>query len=264
MPSAVVTAILYLAASFMQARRAKSAVETPGTPVYVLAAMAVLLHLYLATSAMLVVGAIDFGLLKALSLIFCLINLSLLASLARRPLQNLMVIVFPLSAIALLAATLAPGDGTLVTTLSGGMLTHIATSILAYAVLTIAACQAAAVAAQDYQLRHRHTRGLVQLLPPLQLMETMLFEIVWVGLLLLTVAIGTGFVFLEDIFGQHLAHKTVLSICAWLLFATLLWGRHFLGWRSQVAARFTLGGFIVLMLAYAGSKFVLELVLQRT
>ena len=94
-------------------------------------------------------------------------------------------------------------------------------------------------------------------------MESMLFEIVWVGLLLLTVAIGSGFLFLDDIFAQHLVHKTVLSICAWALFATLLWGRHYLGWRSQMAARFTLGGFIALMLAYAGSKFVLELILQR-
>ena len=83
------------------------------------------------------------------------------------------------------------------------------------------------------------------------------------GLLLLTVAIGSGFLFLDDIFAQHLVHKTVLSICAWALFATLLWGRHYLGWRSQMAARFTLGGFIALMLAYAGSKFVLELILQR-
>ena len=95
------------------------------------------------------------------------------------------------------------------------------------------------------------------------MMESILFEIVWVGLVLLTVAIASGFIFIEDIFAQHLVHKTVLSICAWLLFATLLWGHHQLGWRSQLAARFTLGGFAALALAYAGSKFVLEVLLQR-
>ena len=62
---------------------------------------------------------------------------------------------------------------------------------------------------------------------------------------------------------QHLVHKTVLTIIAWILFSILLWGRHQLGWRSQTAVRFTLAGFAMLMLAYFGSKMVLELVLQR-
>lgn len=263
MPSALVAALLYIAASLLQARRARQHADTSPAPIYALGAAAVILHGYAAGSAMYSDAGINFGLYKATSLIFCLINLSLLLSLARRPLQNLMVILFPLSAAALLVATFLPGDGALLASLSAGMLTHIGTSILAYAVLTIAACQAAALSVQDYQLRHRHTRGLVQLLPPLQVMETMLFEIVWVGLILLTLAIASGFVFLDDIFAQHLVHKTVLSICAWLLFATLLWGHHYLGWRAQMAARFTLGGFIALVLAYAGSKFVLEVLLQR-
>lgn len=264
MPSAVVAAALYLIASFLQARRTRRPENSPAAPIYALGIIAVLLHGYSAIDAMSTDAGINFGLLNATSLIFCLINASLLLSLARRPLQNLMVILFPLSTAALLAATFIPGDGTLLRSPSPGMLTHIGSSILAYAVLTIAACQAATVSLQDYQLRQRHTRGLVQLLPPLQLMESMLFEIVWVGLLLLTVAIGSGFLFLDDIFAQHLVHKTILSICAWLLFAILLWGHHSLGWRSQMAARFTLGGFIALMLAYAGSKFVLELILERS
>ncbi|MDP4917088.1 MAG: cytochrome c biogenesis protein CcsA, partial [Haliea sp.] len=64
-------------------------------------------------------------------------------------------------------------------------------------------------------------------------------------------------------FAQHLVHKTVLTLIAWVVYSTLLWGRYQLGWRSQTAVRFTLGGFIVLMLAFLGSKLVLELVLQR-
>ena len=184
-------------------------------------------------------------------------------SLLRRPLQNLLVLLFPLSAVAVITSTLAPGNASPFSELSGGMLVHVASSILAYAVLTIGACQAAAVAAQDYQLRRRHTRGLVQILPPLQLMETMLFEILWVGLTLLTLAIASGMLFLDDIFAQHLVHKTVLSICAWVVFAVLLWGHHQLGWRSQTAVRWTLAGFGVLMLGYFGSKLVLEVILER-
>ncbi|MDJ0879614.1 MAG: cytochrome c biogenesis protein CcsA [Halieaceae bacterium] len=261
--AALVAAILYIAVSFLQARRAARRTDQSPAPIYALATIAVILHGVGALSAMAGEGGINFSLFPAGSLIFWMVNVSLLVSLAWRPLQNLMVVLFPISALSVLLATLLPTDGTLLTELSSGMLAHITTSILAYAVLAIAAVQAGAVAAQDYQLRHRQTRGLVQLLPPLQLMESILFEIVWVGLALLTVAIASGFIFIDDIFAQHLVHKTVLSICAWLLFATLLWGHHQLGWRSQVAARFTLGGFAALALAYAGSKFVLEVILQR-
>ena len=264
MPSALAASCLYLVVAFLQAKRSMRRSEASPSPIYALAVAALLLHGYAAFAGLRSPDGINLGLFKAGSLIFWLINLSLLLSLTRRPLQNLMVILFPVSAMITLIATVAPGNASPLADVSGGLLLHIASSVLAYAVLTIAACQAAAVAAQDYQLRHHHTRGVVKLLPPLQLMESMLFELLWVGLVLLTVAIGSGFIFVEDFFAQHLVHKTVLTLCAWLLFATLLWGHHRLGWRAQTAVRFTLGGFTALMLGYAGSKFVLELILQRT
>ena len=80
--------------------------------------------------------------------------------------------------------------------------------------------------------------------------------------MMLTLAISTGIIFMEDIFSQHLVHKTVLSMFAWLIFSILLLGRHQLGWRSLTAVRFTLTGFSLLILAFFGSKLVLELVLQ--
>ncbi|HBX74397.1 MAG TPA: cytochrome C biogenesis protein, partial [Halieaceae bacterium] len=129
--------------------------------------------------------------------------------------------------------------------------------------LTLAAVQAVLVAIQDRQLKQHRATGIVSFLPPLQLMETMLFELVWMGVVLLTVAIATGFLFVDDFFAQHLVHKTVLTLVAWIIYSTLLWGRYQLGWRSQTAARFTIGGFLLLMLAFLGSKLVLELLLQR-
>ena len=80
---------------------------------------------------------------------------------------------------------------------------------------------------------------------------------------LLTIAIVSGVIFIDDIFAQSLVHKTVLTIVAWLLFSGLLWGHYQLGWRSRTAVRLTLAGFLVLMLAFFGSKLVLELILQR-
>jgi ABC-type uncharacterized transport system permease subunit len=168
-----------------------------------------------------------------------------------------------LSALAVLVSTFAPDTAPVSSQLSAGMMLHISSSILAYAVLTLAAVQSALLAAQDHQLKHRHTRGIIQILPPLQLMESMLFELLWIGVSLLTIAIVSGFVFIDDIFAQSLVHKTVLTMIAWLLFSLLLWGHYQLGWRSQTAVRLTLAGFALLMLAFFGSKLVLELVLQR-
>ena len=130
-------------------------------------------------------------------------------------------------------------------------------------VLTLAAVQAAVLALQDHQLKNRHTKGIIQVLPPLQLMEGMLFELLWIGVALLTIAIVSGTIFVEDIFAQSLVHKTVLTIAAWLLFSALLWGHYRLGWRSHTAVRLTLLGFVLLMLAFFGSKLVLELILER-
>ena len=261
--SATVAAVLYLLATGLQARRLKSGGGRASRGFLALGLAALLVHGYSTLAVVQSPDGINLGFFKVSSLIFWLINCIFLASLPWRPLVNLAVVLYPFTAVAVFTSALAPGNTSPYSDLSGGLLLHIGSSALAYAVLTIAAAQAAAVAALDHQLRHHRTRGLVQILPPLQLMEAMLFEWLWVGLVLLTAAIGSGMVFLEDIFAQHLVHKTVLTICAWALFATLLWGHHQLGWRSQTAVRFTLSGFAVLMLGYFGSKLVLELILGR-
>lgn len=92
-------------------------------------------------------------------------------------------------------------------------------------------------------------------------METLLFRFIGAGFVLLTLALATGFMYLEDIFAQHLVHKTVLSIASWAVFGALLLGRLFMGWRGRTAVRWTLSGFGVLLLAYFGSKIMLEWVL---
>src|SRR5690625_2145637 len=110
---------------------------------------------------------------------------------------------------------------------------------------------------------HMHHSGNVSLLLPFQTMETLLLDMLWAGVLLLTLFILSGFVFLDDMFAQHVAHKTVFSLAAWVIYVVLLWGRHRVGWRGYTAIRWTLAGFVLLMLAYFGSKLVLELILIR-
>lgn len=260
---ASIAALLYLTATGLHLLHIFQRKQGLSRSVTVLGVFALLSHALSVWGGIAGSGDLHFGFYKISALIFLVINLICCLLLVRRPVQNLLVILFPLSAMSVLVSAFAPSTLAISTKMPGGMLLHIGSSILAYAVLTLAAAQAALVAAQDYQLKHRHTQGIIQILPPLQLMETMLFELLYVGVAMLTIAIVSGFIFVDDIFAQSLVHKTVLTILAWLLFSTLLWGHHQLGWRSQTAVRFTLAGFALLMLAFFGSKLVLELVLQR-
>jgi len=94
-------------------------------------------------------------------------------------------------------------------------------------------------------------------------MEDLLIRIIAVGFFILSLSLAPGFMFIHDIFAQHLIHKTVLSLLSWLVFAVLLGGRWSKGWRGQKLIRWTLGGFGMLVLAFFGSKLVLELILGR-
>ena len=146
---------------------------------------------------------------------------------------------------------------------SYGMLSHIALSVTAYSLFTLAAIQAVLLYVQNRQLKRNYNSLLVRNLPPLQTMESLLFEMVWAGVVLLVLAIVTGAVFIEDLFAQDLAHKTIFSLLSLLVFVGLLVGRYTKGWRGITASRWTLAGCALLMLAFYGSKFVLELIFQR-
>jgi ABC-type uncharacterized transport system permease subunit len=93
-------------------------------------------------------------------------------------------------------------------------------------------------------------------------MEKLLFRLIALGVIALSISLLSGFIYLDDMFAQHLVHKTVLSIIAWSVFVILLWGHYMFGWRGKIAIKWSMTGFVLLMLAYFGSKFVIELVLQ--
>ena len=261
---AVIAALLYLAAAGIQLANALQRNTGLSRSVLIIARFALGCHLGLTWDNILGEGGVDLGFFPILSLVFLAINLACFIALTWRPLENLLIVLFPLSAIAVMLATLGPHSRATPHDLPLGVAAHVGSSIVAYSVLTLAAIQAALLAAQDAQLRRRQFRGPLSVLPPLQLMESMLFELIWVGVIALTLSIASGFLFMDDIFAQHLVHKTVLSIAAWALFSVLLWGRHRLGWRSQTAVRLTVTGFTLLALAFLGSKLVLELLLERS
>ena len=97
-------------------------------------------------------------------------------------------------------------------------------------------------------------------LPSLQTMEKLLFEFLFVGVVLLTLSLATGFMFFEDMFAHGLIHKTILSMVAWCLFTVLLVGHWRFGWRGKIAMRWTVSGFILLLLSYFGWRLILQFV----
>ena len=226
-----------------------------------LGALALLAHVIGLRLLLLDNGALRLDFFNASSLVTAaVITLTLLASL-RIPVENLLVLLFPLGSLTTLLALL-PGGTTRPIVEEPGILAHILLSILAYGLLTIAVLQSLLLLLQNHQLKHKHPSGIIRNFPPLQTMESLLFGFLWGGWSLLSLSLLSGWLFLDDLFAQHLVHKTLLACLAWVVFGVLLWGRHQLGWRGGKAIRWTLAGFLLLMLAYFGSKLVREFILH--
>lgn len=264
--------ILYLCAFALQvvaSKRADSPVPKRAQSVgdsltLTVAGTALFLHLNISFNQLASDGGFNFSLLPVSVALLAVINLIVIAGCLRQPLHNLFLLLFPATAIALVISTLYYREPTSTRILAPGLGVHIMLSLVAYSLLTVAALEALFLAYQNRQLHQHHNGGLMRILPPLQTMESLLFSVLGTGFVLLTLALITGFVFVEDLLAQHLVHKTVFSLLAWLVYAVLLWGRFKLGWRGKMATYWTLGGFFALMLAFWGSKFVLEVLLSQS
>ena len=205
----------------------------------------------------------DFGFFRIATLFSWTMAFIVVISSLRKPLANLFLALFPLAIISILCSLFLPSRYNPLTDLENGVVLHILLGIVGFSLITIAAVQALLISWLNRELKRKHFTNILRHMPPLQTMEALLFEIIWAGFFVLLAVIITGFVFMDDMFAQHLVHKTVLTLISWCVFGILLWGRHQLGWRGKTAMRWTLSGFVVLILAYFGSKFVLELLLNR-
>lgn len=259
----IVAILLYLVASIMLAIRLRNR-DTSSAGKWrglALAFVAVMLHAWLLAQQLFLEEGLNMGVFNAISLLTWLISSLLIISALARPTENLGIIAFPGTGLAVALEAVTSTEH--ITSVANTPLEiHILVSIAAYSLLSIAAVQAVLLTIQDRHLRNKRPGGFIRALPPLQTMETLLFQIIALGFALQSLSLVTGFIFLENMMAQHLAHKTVLSITAWVVFAILLWGRWKFGWRGRTAIRWTLGGFIILALSYIGSKMVLEVILR--
>lgn len=207
------------------------------------------------------VGGADLHFFAALSLVGLGMAVLTTAVGAWGRMAALGVVVFPLAALTLLGYWIYGHVPAL--HLNWRLLLHAWLALLAYATLAIAALLAIMLWLQERALRRRVFHPWLRALPPLIELETLLFRTITAGFVLLSAALLTGVLFVEDLLAQHLVHKTVLSAVSWLAFGALLIGRWRLGWRGSMAVRWTLVAMAFLLLALFGSKFVLELVLQN-
>lgn len=257
----ILAIVLYLGATALLAAPLTGCPRTPRRLGLGAAALAVLLHVAVLLGAH--GGRVDLHFFAALSLVACVVAaLTLLVNLSK-PVAGLGVIVFPLAALLLgLDVFLAPP--TTPNPLDWQISLHVAIALLGYSVLSIAAVLAVLLAIQERALRTHRPIRLMRALPPLTQTESLLFRLIGVGFALLTLTLLSGAMFIQNIRAQHLIHTTVLSVLAWLIFGTLLWGRWKHGWRGRGAVNLCLVGMAVLLLAFFGSKAVLELVLHRS
>jgi len=258
--------ILYLAtAGWLGYRIFKLNLPPEGIKIQVITAagIALLLHAWVLYQGIVTSAGLNLGFYHALSLMCWVVTLLVIATIIIKPVENLAIFFLPVAATALCLELIFQSDHILNDSSTIGLQFHILLSVASYSIFVIAALQAVILAIQDHQLRNKRPVMIMLVLPPMQTMELLLVQLLAIGFFLLSLSLATGMMFVHDIFTQHLAHKTILSILAWLIFALVLWGRLTWGWRGKKLIRWTIGGFVVLMLAYFGSKFVLELVLQR-
>jgi ABC-type uncharacterized transport system permease subunit len=268
-----VVAFIYLAVAFDFWRGAKS--DSPTLKLHsAMIALALLLHGWLLHKDIfggdLNLGGFNFGLANALSCIFWLtVLIYWLADLglfnAERQLQSLQAFVLPPAAIFAVLPAFSSSSHLMPEANASLFIVHIGIALLAYSLFTFAALHALLMAIAERSLHNKPTLIKLPSFPPLMVMESLLFRVIALGFVLLTLTLLSGMLFSEEIFGKPLQfnHKVVFSIASWLIYGWLLFGRYQYGWRGKKAIRLTLIGFAILLLAYVGTRFVLQIVLGR-
>jgi len=220
---------------------------------------------YLLVQDILSGGGVDLGVLHALSLIIWLTLLVYWVARFFYPIGGLQTLVLPIAAVVVVLPELFPSEHPLANTGLFAFKAHITVAMLAYSLFTIAVLHAVLISQVEKRLHHATLPRVLRSLPPLMTMESLLFRMIGIGFVLLTLTLLSGVMFSEAIFGKpwQLNHKVLFGFISWGVFAVLLWGHRFYGWRGRVALHWTVGGFVLLLLAYLGSKFVIEVLLQR-
>lgn len=210
-------------------------------------------------------GGMRFSFSFALSLMLWLAVFIYWLESFRSRMDGLQPMVLPLAAACSLLPALFPQVHIVAHAGTWGFKLHFLAAMLAYSLFTLSALHAVFMSFAERKLHQRALTKSLASLPPILTMEALLFRMIIIAFASLTLALGSGLLFSEEIFGKAMVldHKTLFAFASWGIFAALLIGRHAYGWRGRIALRWTLTGFMVLLLAYIGSRFVAEVILGR-
>lgn len=215
-------------------------------------------HFFAFASVLFEPAHITFSLGIALSVISWSAVLLLLMSNLTKHTEMLGSFILPFALLTTLLPVMDPNQ----TTLAYALGTHVVLSVLAYSLLGLAAAQGWLYSIQEKRFRKKQLSNLLRAMPPLQVMEKTLIELVITGFIFLSLALLSGLFFLEDLFAQHLVHKTFFAILAWLTYAVFLIGHFKLGWRGQKATHYTVWAFALLLMSYLGTQVIMTFILN--
>lgn len=228
-------------------------------------ALGIILHGWLLYRDVFAIGGLNLGVYYALSAILWLTVLIYWIADLKHALHSLQAFVLPPAALCVLMPAFAVEDYYVETSGFNLFSLHILIAMVAYSLFTFAALHACLMRMAERALHQKNSWLALPGFPPLMVLDALLFKVLRVGFVLLTITLLSGMLFSEEIFGKPLQfnHKTVFSIASWFIYAWLLFGRFKYGWRGKTATRWTLVGFVLLLLAYVGSRFVLQVILNR-
>ncbi len=232
------------------------------------------LHTLLLNHALFAAPELRFGFGLALSAMLWLTALLYWLESLLVPVEGMQAFILGAAAVCAPLPALFPGFATPPAADTIAFRVHTILALGAYGLFTVAALHALLMTLVERRL-HAGAAGASATgplfgpgssLPPLLTLERLLFRLIEAGFVLLSLTLLTGAIYSETIFGQAMrfSHKTLFAVVSWVIFAALLAGRYAYGWRGRTALRWTLAGFLTLLLAYVGSRFVLEVILQRT
>ena len=267
----LLTAVLYagLALYFWKSRWALKSVASKPTKTQgwerLVILIPVALHIWIIYGVSIAGMEIRFSFSTALSLMLLLAVLLYWIESFFYSLEGIQTLVFIAAALCVPLPVLFPTHHILIHTDSIAFKAHFLGAMLAYSLFTIAALHALLMVFTEKKLHSAAVSGIITQLPPLLTMEAMLFRIIGIGFFLLTITLISGILFSETLFGRPLTfnHKIIFGVVSWLIFGALLLGRYYRGWRGRTALRWTFIGFAALLLAYVGTRFVLEVILGR-
>ncbi len=223
--------------------------------------IALILHIFALHFPLMLGKAMALNFFTLASYVMWFISLVLFITTIKRRIESLAIFILPYTVLSMILAIQLSSNAGHFIQMRSGLGLHVLLSLLAYSLLLLASFQALLLSYQNMRLHTHQMSGLMRALPSLEDMEHLLFRFITLGVILLTFSLISGFIYLDDLFAQHVAHKTILSLVAWVVFSILLFGRWKYGWRGRKAIHWTLAGFIILMIAFFGTKFIQEFII---